>query len=137
MNTKTIGERTEAKVLAALLQVYPTVLVPFGENQRYDFVFEDLKGEFQRVQCKTGKITNGAIVFWLNSVITIKGQNIHRPYQGEIDFFGVSCSGLPDVYLVPIDLVGVGSCSLRIDPPKRTNNNVNWAKDYLIYSPCG
>lgn len=38
------------------------VLTPFGENTRYDLVLDD--GEhLTRVQCKTGRLRNGAVIF--------------------------------------------------------------------------
>ena len=61
-NTKDVGERSEAQVLAALLKLGKVVLMPYGDNQRYDFVVED-GGEFIRVQCKTGKLKDGRVNF--------------------------------------------------------------------------
>ncbi len=55
MNTKQIGEITEACILAILLKAGYVVLTPFGDNQRYDLVIER-DGVFQRVQCKSSSV---------------------------------------------------------------------------------
>jgi len=48
--------------MLALREAGFAVLVPFGENTRYDLVIDD--GErLARVQCKTGRLRSGAIVF--------------------------------------------------------------------------
>src|SRR5262249_30713483 len=51
-NTKSIGEVSEAIILAEFLKAGFPVLLPFGDNQRYDMVVE-VGGRFLRVQCKT------------------------------------------------------------------------------------
>jgi hypothetical protein len=50
--TKRTGDLTEAQVMTALLGAGYNVLVPWGDNQRYDLVMEKA-GRFHRVQCKT------------------------------------------------------------------------------------
>ena len=57
-----VGLRTEAAILAELVQRGYQVLVPFGVNQRYDLVL-DIEGEFVRAQCKTGRLRDGVIRF--------------------------------------------------------------------------
>jgi hypothetical protein len=52
VNTKAIGEVSEAVILAEFLKAGFPVLLPFGDNQRYDMVIE-VSGRFLRVQCKT------------------------------------------------------------------------------------
>ncbi len=63
MNSKGIGEKTEAKIISCLVLKEKVVLIPFGDNQRYDIVIEDDDGTFKRIQCKTGRLKNGAIKF--------------------------------------------------------------------------
>jgi hypothetical protein len=58
-NNKTIGERSEAIIMAKLLEVGYGVLMPFGDNRRYDLVIEDADGKFYRIQCKTARLMNG------------------------------------------------------------------------------
>ena len=62
-NNKTIGERSEAILIAKLLESGYGVLTPFGDNSRYDLVIEDADGKFYRVQCKTGRVAkDGAYI---------------------------------------------------------------------------
>jgi len=52
-DTKSIGDRSEAMVLAALVRNGYQCSIPFGENRRYDILADD--GErIHRVQVKTG-----------------------------------------------------------------------------------
>jgi hypothetical protein len=51
-NTKSIGETSEAVVLAEFIKAGFPVLLPFGDNQRYHMVVE-VYGRLLRVQCKT------------------------------------------------------------------------------------
>ncbi len=76
MHPKAVGDRSEAHVLAALVELYPVVLHPWGENQRYDFVVEDDQGDFTRIQVKTGRLRSGAVRFNAFSV------NYHHPSNG-------------------------------------------------------
>jgi hypothetical protein len=48
--TKRKGDAAEAHVLAALVGAGLTVLVPWGDNARYDLVV-DCAGRFIRIQC--------------------------------------------------------------------------------------
>ena len=50
---KQLGERSQAHIIARLLEVGYTVLTPYGDSSRYDLVIEDADGKFWRVQCKT------------------------------------------------------------------------------------
>jgi len=56
------GERSEAIIIARLLEIGYDVLTPFGDNQRYDLVIEDANGRFWRVQCKMGWMDEGKSV---------------------------------------------------------------------------
>lgn len=50
---KQLGEQSQAHIIARLLEVGYTVLVPYGDSNRYDLVIEGGDGQFWRVQCKT------------------------------------------------------------------------------------
>ncbi|HIE00663.1 MAG TPA: hypothetical protein EYP59_10300 [Thiotrichaceae bacterium] len=47
-NPKQIGERTEGKILSCLLDHEKMVLLPFGDNLRYDLVVEEKNGVFNK-----------------------------------------------------------------------------------------
>ena len=127
-------------VLARLLEVYPLVLIPFGENQRYDLLIDD-NGDFVRVQCKTGRLRNGVVLFNTCSITYHHPGNrgtrqyMHH-YRGAADVFGVYCRETGRVYVVPVEEVGVRNGFLRIAPPKNSQSKkVRWAKDFALRSP--
>ena len=113
------------------------VLLPFGENHRYDLLIDE-GDRFIRVQCKTGRLRNGAI--WFNTC----SYTYHHPsnrgtkpykhaYKGQADAFGVYCPDTDRVYLVPVDEVGSNCATLRVDPPKNNQSKrVRWAQDYEL-----
>src|SRR5438477_4017640 len=81
------GDITTAKVMASLLTLGKTVLLPWGENHRYDLVIEE-NGVFKRVQCKTARVINGCVMF--NSSSTGNPNAPYRQhYRGQADYFGV------------------------------------------------
>ena len=100
---KAVGDRSTLAVMLALQRAGYIVLMPFGENTRYDLVIE--KGtSFARVQCKTGRLRGGAVRFAACSSYAHHSNPslTRRDYLGEIDFFGVYCPETGGVYLVPI-----------------------------------
>ena len=52
---KAIGDRSTLAIMIALQSAGYTVLLPFGENTRYDLVIDD-GARLARVQCKTGRL---------------------------------------------------------------------------------
>ena len=136
-NPKAIGERSEAFIMAKLVEVGYEVLKPFGDNLRYDLVIEDADGKFWRVQCKTGRSNGDYIEFRTVSFYyhTRAGRttNGHKSYLGQIDYFAVYCRETKGVYLIPVDLTGTSQMSLRLVSPKNNQEkNVRWAKDYEL-----
>lgn len=135
-NPKVVGDRACAIILARLLLIYDTVLLPFGENQRYDLVVDTGHG-FARIQCKTGRLQGGAIKFRAcsntyhhpNPGTTYRSQH----YRGEADLFGIYCPETDGVYLVPVEEIGTRAGSLRVEPARNNQSaRIRWAKDYEI-----
>jgi hypothetical protein len=119
---KEVGDRTALAVIAGLRAAGYGVLVPFGENTRYDLVVDDGERLF-RVQCKTGRLRDGAIRFpTCSSYAHHPNPKIRkRSYAGEVDYFGVHCRETGCVYLVPIDDVPTRtSAALRVEPPRNS-----------------
>jgi len=131
---KDIGDRTTLAVMLAL-RVGFAVLVPFGENTRYDLVIDD-GARMLRVQCKTGRLRKGAVLW---SMCSNYGHQknprvVHRDYQGEVDYFGVFCPETQGVYLIPIaDVPMRRQGSLRATPPKNNQQKfIRGARQYEI-----
>src|SRR5947209_19864268 len=100
-DNKSVGERSQAIILARLAEVGYAILLPFGENHRYDMVIEDGDGNFYRIQCKTGCISQGCIDF------STASSYWRRDYRGQIEYFAVYSPDTQKVYLVPVDHVPV------------------------------
>ncbi len=132
-NHKAKGEKTEAIVLAELIKRNYVVLQPFGDNQRYDFVVETKEG-FKRLQCKTGRLRNGSVVFNVASTMTNTKGSKHRNYKGQIDYFVVYCYENETTYLVPESIVGTRTCYLRVEalPNNISEERVHKAEDFEL-----
>ncbi len=134
-NTSHIGEISRTQIIAALTLQGKTVLLPLGDHQRYDLVIEE-RAIFRRVQCKTGRLIRGAIVFNPCSIDsrTKQGGCIRKAYdENEVDLFGVYCPNNHRCYLVPVAEVAQTGCSLRIDAPRNgQKTRIRWAEIYEI-----
>jgi hypothetical protein len=141
---KAIGDRSEAHALAALVDCYPTVLMPWGENCRYDFVIETLDGELLRVQCKTGHLRRGVVTFPTTSMTyhhpkhggNGRAEHCARAYQGDADLFAVYCVENRRVYLVPVEDVPSRQGSLRLEPARNgQQTGIRWGTQYELHPP--
>ena len=129
------GDRTTLAVMLALREGGYSVLVPFGENTRYDLVIDD--GEkLAKVQCKTGRLRQGAVKW---SVCSNYGHHRnprvrHRDYHGDIDFFAVYCRETGRVYLIPIrDVPLRREGTLRVTSPRNNQRKyIRFAAPYEI-----
>jgi hypothetical protein len=132
---KVVGDRTTLAVIAALDAAGYDVLLPFGENTRYDLVIDD-GDRLQRVQCKTGRLRDSAVRFPTCSTYAHhrSATNPRRDYFGQIDYFAVYCRETGSVYLVPIeDLTNRTSAALRVDPARNSQvRRIRPAANYRI-----
>jgi hypothetical protein len=129
-DTSSIGNKSEAMVLAALVHAGHWPMIPFGGGHPYDIALDD-GGRLLRVQCKTGRLVKGAVVF---PTAIMCRNNTYRSYRGDVDYFGVYCRGTAQVYLVPIADVPARTASLRVAAPLNgQTQGLRWAKDYLIW----
>jgi hypothetical protein len=132
---KAIGDRSTLAVMVALQDAGYGLYLPFGENTRCDLILEQA-GTLTRVQCKTGRLRDGAIRF---AVCSTYGHHrnpktARRTYEGQIDVFAVFCPETMGVYLVPLkDTPARTCCYLRVVPPRNNQNRkVRYAADYEI-----
>jgi hypothetical protein len=96
MQTREKGNLTEAKILAALVAAGYLVSVPFGEGHKYDFIIDD-SISLRRVQCKTGRVKKGALLF--NSYSQSGNGATKQGYHGLADLFAVLNPESGEVYL--------------------------------------
>lgn len=116
MNSKAVGERTEGIILGYLIKKGYTVLVPFGDNQRYDLVVDAGNGKFIRGQCKTGRYRNGCVEFSTSSHNPFTNEK--TSYHGQIEVFWVYCEELETFYEVQVEETSKNSKKLRVEHPK-------------------
>jgi hypothetical protein len=126
---------TQAKVVVALIEAGYLVSQPFGDGHKYDLVADDGQKLF-RVQCKTGRIKNGVLMFNAYSVPGNKGKKYD--YRGLADLFAVLNPIDGRVFLVPVNDVGTTDVSLRISPTGNGQlQRVRWAAQYALCSISG
>jgi hypothetical protein len=132
---KAIGDRSTMSAMLALSDAGFAVSIPFGENVRYDLITDD-GHRLARVQCKTGRLRQGAVLF---NVCSCYGHHLRpgearRDYQGQVDYFVVYCPDTKGVYLVPIDDLPVtNQASLRVEPSRNGQQvGIRNAADYEI-----
>lgn len=135
MNTKDIGEMSESRILYELKSHGCTVLTPFGDNAKYDLVYDN--GEkLVRAQVKTGKMKDNGVIRFKT---TTTGHNItdgayEKGYKDtDIDVFLIFCPQNDCVYGVHIEDAPKSAMTLRVEPPKNgQTKGVNMAEDYKL-----
>lgn len=123
------GDLTEAVVIAELKRRAIPVSIPFGNNERYDVIIEMPRGRLLKVQIKTGWFSDGKVTFKGYSLHTNSTGNVHKRYEGDVDYFLVYCHELTEMYLVREDEFEM-QMSLRVEQPKQVHETINWADDY-------
>jgi PD-(D/E)XK endonuclease len=132
---KDVGDRSTLAIMLALRERGYGIYVAFGENTRCELAIDD--GErLWRVQCKTGRLRHGAVVFATASTYAHhrNPRVIRRTYAGEIDLFAVYCRETGGIYLVPIEDVPTKSyATLRVEPSLNNQYRyVRFAKRYEV-----
>jgi hypothetical protein len=132
---KDVGDGSLLAIMAAFRAEGLAMYVPFGENTRSDLIIETENG-LARIQCKTGRLRGGAVVFRACSSYAHHRNPLvtRRDYQGQVDAFAVYCPETGGVYVVPIGHLSVRvEGKLRVDPPRNgQRKNIRLAADYEI-----
>lgn len=131
MNTKDVGDLTEATIIHELVSRGYSVAIPFGDNDRYDLV-ADCAGKLYRLQCKTGWKEDGCIRFKTCSKTTVDGAVKTVDYDGQIDAFAVRCKEDEQLYWVPETDTGKKSTYLRVTEPEIDHPKINFAEEYMF-----
>ena len=131
-DTKAVGDRSEAIVLAELVKKGYLVSIPFGENQRYDLLADD-GARILRVQVKTGRLRRDVIEYSCSSSHTHRGGPHARPYFGQADIIAVYCPQNGKVYLVPEEEFVASRAHLRLTPPVNDQRRgIRWASRFEL-----
>lgn len=128
--TSRIGNLTEAKVALAIIEAGYLVLPPFGSGHKYDLVADDGQN-LLRIQCKTGRVRKGALIF---NAYSMPGSKSKRcGYKGLADFFAVLNPMDGKVFLVPVEEVGTHDVHLRLLPTGNSQaQGIRWAAKYEL-----
>jgi hypothetical protein len=88
---KDVGDRSTLAIIVALQSQGLGVFMPFGENTRIDLI-SDNGSRLSRIQCKTGRLRNGSVVFRTCSTYGHhpNPKVVRRGYVGEVDEFAVT-----------------------------------------------
>ena len=133
-DTKTIGDRSEVAVLAALAQRGYLISIPFGENHRYDLIADD-GSKLLRIQVKTGRLRTASFstTAAARTDTSRSGSLALRPYFGEIDYLAVYCPQNGKTYLIPEAALVRTMGSLRLEPTEnRQGRRIRWAAEYEL-----
>jgi PD-(D/E)XK endonuclease len=127
-----VGSRSETAILAAFHERGFLVWLPWSANTRADMIL-DLGDRFLRIQCKTGRLRDGAIRFRPQSVRCNTKHILIRNYIGEVDYFAVYCPETKSVYVVPCDETTRSQIALRVRPSANNQaKRIRWANDYAL-----
>jgi len=128
-----VGERSEAIVLAELVKRGHRVLIPYGNNHRYDLVI-DVGGRFLKAQCKTGCLRDGVIRFNTVSTRVNTVRTFITPYDADqIDVFLIYCPDTGQVYALDVGEAASSNGRLRVDPTANGQaKGVRWAADHEL-----
>jgi len=131
MNTKEKGDISVAVVLTELCKVGYTVLIPWGDKDRYDLVAEK-NGTFSRIQVKTAWKAKNGIRFNTASVTTKNGTRVRQKYNAnQVDLFIVYDPDDNSLYCIPISEATSTDCLLRTESAKNGQKKlVKVAADY-------
>jgi Holliday junction resolvase-like predicted endonuclease len=126
--TKQKGDIAEAFVTFLLKKKGFNVLLPWGEDNRYDLVVEK-KGVFKRIQVKYVTPKNGVLEVSLRSSNNYKV--IHYTPK-DIDIIAAYSPQQEKVYFIPRDMINNKSlCKLRLAPTKnKQKKKVIMASEY-------
>ena len=126
--TKQKGDIAEAYVTFLLKKNGFTVLIPWGEDNRYDLVSEK-NGVFKRIQVKYVSTRNGGLEVAIRSV---NNYNIIHYSSKDIDIIAAYSPEQNKVYLIPLNSVKNRSqVKLRLTPTiNKQNKYVTMATKY-------
>lgn len=119
MNTKSIGNIGEAKVLCKFVELGIPVYLPFGDNERADLIAE-FNGKLNKIQVKTSlKAEDGKMKFDLISSTTHRKNGVKHVYTAnEIDYFACYNIGRDKIFLIPVNDTANTSIFIRYERPK-------------------
>lgn len=105
MNTRDIGNITTLKVITKFSELGYNILIPFGDNTKYDFVVEK-ENKFTKIQCKTSRLSRNKKSINFNTSVAAtncSGSRIKHYSENDVDYFATVWNNV--VYVIPAKLV--------------------------------
>ena len=132
MDCKQSGSITELLVIAELMK-YGIVSIPYGNNARYDCIF-DFKNKRYRIQIKTAHMLDAKrfTIPFKNKRLSANGIVSKVYTKDQVDFIATIINGV--VYMVPVTGDITSSMTFRLDYPSDCCYNINLASDYKLDS---
>jgi len=130
-NTKIKGNKAEAVIMSQFVRNNIPVLLPFGDNEKYDLVIE-LNNQFKSVQIKYGRYESNCVAADIRHRIGVKRID-YETYFDKVDFIAIWCETNDKSYLLPLQEFGNKTqVRLRLNPPINNSciSTVCWARDY-------
>lgn len=129
--TKEKGDLSEARALFEFQKLGIPVLIPWGDNLRYDMVIE-LHNQLYKVQVKTAnEIINGAVRCYARSSKNHTTNKRYDTYVNDTDYFVFYNQEMDKLALVPIqEIEERKTFSLRLEKPANNQGNVRYFDDY-------
>ena len=133
INTKTIGNIGEAKTLCKFIEMGVPTYIPFGDNEKSDFI-ADFNGRLNKIQVKTSiKAENGKYIIDLTSSTShLKNGNKHKYTFEEIDYFALYNITRDKVLLISVDQAPSTAITIRYEHPQGCNQHGHWFEDDLL-----
>ena len=128
MESKRKGIVTEIETMLAFVRLGYPVPIPYGDNERYDYIV-DVGGKFVKIQSKTAHSINNGELFMFDARSSRRNStgNYHNVYTAdEVDYFATVYNG--QCYLVPVGIYA-SSAKFRLSGKGRGGA---WAKDYEL-----
>jgi hypothetical protein len=129
--TKEKGDLGQSLIMADLLKRGFKVLLPLGEDWKFDLVLFR-EGKFERVQCKYDGINTDFCIVRCNSSNSWK---VHKYTSEEIDWMACYHKASDTCYYLPSSMLGENgrkAVNLRINPAKNNQKKgILEAKDFL------
>lgn len=133
MNNKDKGNIGESRVITFALQRGYDVLIPFGDNLKYDIVI-DRNGKFERIQVKYCRSNKSFIKIGTRYCTGYKPK-VGKYTKDMIDWIAGYDVNTDICYFVPAEILGKGRNSIRLffDSNKVLKNgkHILYAKDFL------
>lgn len=136
VDCKRIGDVSELRVAAKLMEMGLSVAAPFGDNDRYDLVVDT--GEcFERVQVKTARLQKlrskerAAKVLEITCKYSGSGSSSYKAYsKKQIDCVIAYWPDEDRYFKLPVEMCSGGSVKLRLNPDEGAYYGGRKAEDY-------